>query len=158
MINSGLYSSQVSNWATPQWLFNELDSHYHFTLDPCAEDWNHKCNKWYSEEQDGLKQEWSGERVFMNPPYGREIGKWVEKAIKDITEPSILLLPCRTDTKWFRSIFLHATYIGFVEGRLRFERWCNLAPTPSPFPSCLVVLKYYDQLEPEWVNWVEVIR
>lgn len=79
MVNAGLYSSATDEWATPQQLFDELDREFHFTLDPCASVENHKCAKWYSKSDNGLSKSWSGETVFCNPPYGKEIQKWVAK-------------------------------------------------------------------------------
>jgi site-specific DNA-methyltransferase (adenine-specific) len=66
-------------WATPQKLFDELNKEFNFTLDPCAIPENAKCEKFYTPEDDGLSKDWSNETVFCNPPYGREIGKWVKK-------------------------------------------------------------------------------
>lgn len=74
-----LFSSNTPEWATPQDLFDTLDAEFHFTLDPCSTDENAKCEKHYTKAQDGLKQDWTGERVFCNPPYGREMPKWIEK-------------------------------------------------------------------------------
>ena len=73
------FMSKTDDWATPQKLFDELNSEFGFTLDPCATLTNAKCSKFYTRENDGLSKDWRGERVFMNPPYGREIGKWVKK-------------------------------------------------------------------------------
>lgn len=77
-INSGMMSSKTPEWATPQAFFDELDKEFHFTLDVCATPENAKCTNFFTKEQDGLSQEWSG-MVWMNPPYGREISKWVAK-------------------------------------------------------------------------------
>ena len=77
--NSGMKSSLTDLWATPEYLFKELDREFHFTLDVCADETNHKCERYFSKEIDGLSQPWDGV-CWMNPPYGREIGKWVEKA------------------------------------------------------------------------------
>ena len=66
-------------WETPRWLFDELNREFRFTLDPCATKKNAKCKKFYSKKDDGLSKSWKGERVFMNPPYGRVIGAWVKK-------------------------------------------------------------------------------
>jgi hypothetical protein len=79
MITSGLMSSDSMEWATPQDLFDELDAEFHFTLDACANELNHKVANYYTVEQDGLAQEWTG-TVWMNPPYGRVIGAWMRKA------------------------------------------------------------------------------
>lgn len=79
-MNKGLYTSNTPEWATPQKFFNALNEKWHFTLDPCATKGNAKCLKFYTTEDDGLSKSWDNEYVFMNPPYGREIGKWVKKA------------------------------------------------------------------------------
>lgn len=78
-INAGLMSSATDQWATPQELFEELDREFAFETDVCAEDWNHKCEQYFTPADDGLAQEWSGV-CWMNPPYGREIGTWMRKA------------------------------------------------------------------------------
>ena len=80
MLNNGLFTSNTDLWSTPQDFFDKLNKQFNFTLDPCATDDNHKCIKYFTKEDDGLSKDWSNERVFMNPPYGREIGKWVKKA------------------------------------------------------------------------------
>lgn len=74
-----LYSSRSEEWETPKSLFDELNNQFHFTLDPCSTDENAKCEKHYTKEQDGLKQDWTGETVFCNPPYGKNIGEWCRK-------------------------------------------------------------------------------
>lgn len=73
-------SSSTDQWGTPQELFDELNAKYKFTLDVCASDWNHKCDRYFDEALNGLEQDWSNEVCWMNPPYGREIGKWMAKA------------------------------------------------------------------------------
>lgn len=74
------FSSKTNDWATPQDFFDELNKEFGFELDVCASSKNAKCLNFFSEEDDGLKQNWDNKRIFMNPPYGREIGKWVKKA------------------------------------------------------------------------------
>lgn len=125
-----LYSSKSEEWETPQILFDSLNSIYHFTLDPCATDDNHKCDKYFTKSQNGLLQDWGTETVFCNPPYGRGIIKWVEKCYnhKGI---SVMLLPSRTDTKWFHEYCLPYGKIHFLKGRLKFGGSNNSAPFPS---------------------------
>lgn len=81
-MNKVMYSSKSNEWETPQELFNELNEEFHFTLDPASTHENAKCEKHYTQEEDGLAQDWSGETVFCNPPYGRELPLWIEKAAK----------------------------------------------------------------------------
>lgn len=95
------FSSETDNWATPQDFYDKLNSIFDFTLDPCASDTNHKTAKYFTAADDGLAQSWDGERVFMNPPYGREIGKWVKKASEQKGGLVVCLVPARTDTRWW---------------------------------------------------------
>ena len=134
MINKGLFSSNSNEWATPKDLFNNLNKKFNFTLDPCATDENHKCDKYYTIKQDGLKQSWEGECVFCNPPYGREINKWVKYCYEQHIKHNItvvMLLPSRTDTRWFHDYIYHKSEIIFLKGRLHFNDGTNAAPFPS---------------------------
>lgn len=82
MNNDVLFSSKTDNWETPPEVFKYLDNEFKFTLDPCASNENHKCDKYFTKEENGLLQDWGGQRVYCNPPYGRTVGDWVEKAAK----------------------------------------------------------------------------
>lgn len=121
--------------ATPQSFFDELNNEFNFTLDPCATKENAKCNKFYTKEQDGLKQDWSGERVFCNPPYGKVIGDWVRKCYEESKKSNttvVALIPARTDTRYFHEYIYHkARDIRFIKGRLKFGGCKNSAPFPS---------------------------
>ena len=132
------YSSKSNEWATPQNLFDELNNEFNFTLDPCATDENAKCSKYFTIEDDGLSKDWSNDVVFMNPPYGREIKKWVKKAYEENLKGAtiVCLIPARTDTTyWHDFIFDKADDIRFLRGRLKFGNSKNSAP----FPSAIVV-------------------
>ena len=138
---STMFSSKTDLWSTPQDLFNELNSEFHFDIDVCADESNHKCDKYYSKEQDGLKQIWMG-TAWCNPPYGREIGKWVEKGYNShnlYNNCIVMLLPARTDTKWFHQYIYNNSNaeIRFIKGRLKFGNSKNSAP----FPSMIVIFK-----------------
>ena len=141
MINQGLFSSNSNEWATPTRFFAELDAEFHFTLDPCATKENAKCERYFTKEDDGLAQSWhtrERERVFVNPPYGHEIGKWVKKAYEEskYCEAVVMLIPARTDTSYFHDFIYHkAKEIRFIRGRLHF----NDSPQGAPFPSMVVV-------------------
>lgn len=132
MISETLFSSKSTEWETPKSLFNELNSEFAFTLDVCATDDNHKCDKYFTKQQDGLIQDWENERVFCNPPYGREIIHWVEKCAKH-NGIAVMLLPARTDTKWFHEYIYQKpnASIRFIKGRLKFGGSINSAPFPS---------------------------
>jgi phage N-6-adenine-methyltransferase len=124
-----MFSSATDLWETPQDFFDKLNREFSFETDVCASPQNAKCEKFFSPEQDGLKREWTGV-CWCNPPYGRQIGKWVEKAAKsDATV--VMLLPARTDTKWFHDWILPYAEIRFVRGRLKFGGAENSAPFPS---------------------------
>ena len=119
-----MFSSKTEMWATPQMFFNKINQKFNFTLDVCAIAENAKCERFFTPEIDGLKQTWDGV-CWMNPPYGREIGKWVKKAWEtshfDIGTV-VALLPARTDTKWFHE-YIYQTReceIEFLKGRLKF--------------------------------------
>ena len=133
-ITKGLMSSNTPEWATPQDFFDELDRCYAFTLDPCATKENAKCKKFYTKSQDGLSKCWDGESVFMNPPYGSEIGKWVKKASEIKRGRVVCLLPARTDTRWFHDYIYEKARITFIKGRLKFGG----GKSSAPFPSMLV--------------------
>lgn len=138
MINTGLFSSKTNEWATPKALFEELDKEFHFNLDPCATPENAKCKRFYTIEDDGLIQDWGGHRVFCNPPYGREIGKWVRKCYEESSrcEVVVMLIPARTDTSYFHDFIYHkAKEIRFLRGRLHF----NESKQGAPFPSMIVI-------------------
>lgn len=131
-----MFSSQTDQWATPQDFFDKLNEEFRFTLDPCADEFNHKCDLYYTKEQNGLIQSWGG-RVFCNPPYGREIGKWVKKCYEEVAfydcELAVMLIPARTDTKWFHDYIYNKANveIRFIKGRLKFGNSKNSAPFPS---------------------------
>src|SRR5918996_452882 len=133
------FSNDKMGWGTPQAFFNELDSEFHFTLDVCATARNAKCKDFFTPEQDGLKQEWRGV-CFCNPPYGDEIGKWVEKAYKESRKENcivVMLIPSRTDTRWWHDYVLKASEVRSIKGRLKFEG----AKDSAPFPSAVVVFR-----------------
>lgn len=131
------FSSATDEWATPQALFDQYDWIYHFTLDPCSTDENAKCEKHYTREHDGLAQDWSGERVWMNPPYGREIGKWMKKAYEASLAGALVvcLVPARTDTRWWHDYAMKAN-IHFLKGRVKF----GAGAQGAPFPSAIVTM------------------
>ena len=118
--------SQRTNWQTPAALYAELDREFHFTMDPCPPNY----------KQDGLKMKWTGV-VYCNPPYGRMIGNWVRKAHYSHIEGTIvvLLLPARTDTRWFHD-YLGDAELRFIKGRLHFDD-----RGPAPFPSVIAILR-----------------
>ena len=125
-----MFTSNTFEWSTPQAVYDKLNDEFHFTLDPCATDLNHKCDKYYTLEDDGLKQDWTGERVFLNPPYGRQIGNWMKK-LKDSKVFGVALIPARTDTRWFWDNVLGTAEIRFIKGRIKFGDGKGSAPFAS---------------------------
>lgn len=135
-LTEGMYTSNTDQWATPIELFNILDKEFNFEVDVCAGEDNHKCPVYYSKEDNGLIQDWGRRRCFMNPPYGREIGKWTKKAVESAKKGAIVvgLLPNRTDTAWYEDV-MKAYEIRLIKGRLHFNDGIN----PAPFPSIIAV-------------------
>ena len=133
MNTNGIFSSATDEWTTPPEVFSELDREFSFTLDPCSTNENAKCENHYTKQEDGLKKSWGGHSVFMNPPYGRQIGKWVQKAFEEAQKENtsvVCLIPARTDTKWFHDYCILGE-IRFIRGRLKFGGSKNSAPFPS---------------------------
>lgn len=131
-----LFSSQTCEWATPLDLFAKLDKEFRFTLDPCSTSENAKCEKFFTIRENGLSQSWEGERVFVNPPYGNQLSKWVKKAHQErLKAYVVMLLPARTDTRWWHNYIYGQAEIRFLKGRLKFGASKNSAP----FPSVLVI-------------------
>lgn len=123
-----MFSSKSDEWETPQNLFDELNKEFHFTLDPCSTHDNHKCEKYYTMEDDGLSKSWLGETIFVNPPYSK-IKDWVRKCYEESKHATIvMLIPSRTDTKYQHDcIFKYAKAICFIKGRLKFGNQNNSA-------------------------------
>ena len=131
------FSSASDLWSTPQEFFDTLNAEFHFTVDVCATQENAKCSTFFTKQDDGLKQKWCGV-VWMNPPYGREIGQWMDKAYASMQEGAtvVCLVPARTDTAWWHSYAVQGE-IRFIRGRLKFGGQVNSAP----FPSAVVIFK-----------------
>ena len=132
-----MFSSASDEYSTPQAFFDALNAEFHFTLDPCSTDENAKCANHYTKAQDGLAQDWTGERVFCNPPYGREMPKWIAKCAEHGARGgvAVMLIPARTDTKAFHDYIYGRAEIRFIKGRLKFGDSKN----PAPFPSMVVI-------------------
>jgi len=123
-----VFKSTTVEWPTDKAVYDALDREFHFNYDPCPSD----------ATEDGLATlfvPWHGLRCWVNPPYGRIIRRWVERAHE--AEVAVFLLPARTDTSWFAYCLEHATEIRFVRGRLKFGG----AKNSAPFPSVIVIFK-----------------
>jgi site-specific DNA-methyltransferase (adenine-specific) len=138
------FSSDDQTWTTPQKFYDQLNEEFNFTLDPCCSKESAKCDHYFTEEDDGLIQDWSDHVVFMNPPYGREIPQWIEKAHNEYLKGAtvVCLIPSRTDTRYWHNWIFPLYYenkieIRFLKGRLKFGN----AKTSAPFPSVVIVYK-----------------
>ena len=131
------FASRSAEWETPPDLFKRLDAQYHFTLDVCATAENAKCPAYLYEAVDGLSKPWDGV-CWMNPPYGRQIGRGVRKAYESAQAGAtvVCLLPARTDTAWWHDYCMKGQ-VTFLRGRLTFVG----AKHPAPFPSAIVVFE-----------------
>ena len=132
-------TSLSCEWSTPQWIFDKLHEEFAFTLDVCATKENAKCEFYFTKDNlgGGLFEDWVGVACWMNPPYGREIVKWVKKAYEESLKGAtvICLLPARPDTRWWHDYVMKAKEIRFIKGRLKFGG----AKNSAPFPSCVVI-------------------
>jgi phage N-6-adenine-methyltransferase len=142
-MNKALLSSNNMCWCTPQAFFDELNKEFDFKLDAAATDNTAKCAMYFTPETDGLNQSWDvGGSVFCNPPYGRDIGKWVKKAYLEAKNGGakiVLLIPARTDTSYFHNYIYGKAEIRFLRGRLYFTDENGNKTNPAPFPSMLVI-------------------
>lgn len=137
-MNKVLFSSRSDEWETPIDIYNKLDAEFHFDLDPCSTDSNHKCDKYFTKEINGLSKNWGGRRVFCNPPYSN-ISEWVEKAYRESQQDHtliVLLIPARTDTRYFHDYIYQRSEIRFIKGRLKFS-----GKGSAPFPSMIVIFR-----------------
>lgn len=121
--NNGRYNGNGREWVTPPEVFDPLHAEFSFTLDPCAKPSNAKAARFFTEDDDGLQQDWGRERVFMNPPYGREVYAWTRKAREAAARGALVvgLLPASTDLKWWHDdVVGHASELRWLRGRVRF--------------------------------------
>jgi len=138
------FSSQTDAWETPQDFFDKLNKIHNFTLDVCATPENAKCAQYLTKEINGLIADWHDHVCWMNPPYGREIGKWIKKA-HEASRPNwqhkgakvVCLLPARTDTAYWHDYIIPHGKVEFLKGRLKFGN----AIFNAPFPSAIVIFE-----------------
>lgn len=131
------FRSDRDDWETPEFLFRGLNAEFGFELDVCAEAETAKCRRYFDRRTDGLKKRWEGV-CWMNPPYGRSIGKWMEKAYEESLRGAtvVCLVPARTDTRWWHQYATRGE-IRYLRGRLKFGN----ADAGAPFPSAIVVFR-----------------
>lgn len=145
-----MFSSNDMTWTTPQDFFDELDREFGFTLDPCCLPETAKCATFFTPEDNGLAQSWAGHIVFMNPPYGREIVHWIEKAYYESLNGAtvVCLIPARTDTRYWHDYCMKADEIRLLRGRLKFGNSANAAP----FPSAIVIFRGKRLIRPIFIE------
>jgi len=141
MIHRTLYASRSEDWETPQHLYDRLDAIFAFALDACAAPSNAKARAFFTRAEDALAQDWAPYgRVWLNPPYGREIGRWMAKAYEESRKGALILalVPARTDTRWWHASVSGKALVTFLPGRLKFLR-DGQSLSPAPFPSALLL-------------------
>lgn len=136
MVAPAFFTSLIQEYGTPQWLFDALDAEFHFDLDVCATAENTKCVRFFTKEANGLGQRWLGV-CWMNPPYGKDIRKWIEKARDESRcgATVVCLLPARTNTRWWFEVVADAAEVRFIHPKLKFDG----AEHVAPFPSAIVI-------------------
>lgn len=149
-VNVGLFTSTTDEWPTPPELFATLNAEFGFTLDPCADESNATCARYFTKADDGILQTWDGV-VYMNPPYGRQIGAWLRKAWESSLDGAtvVCLIPARTDTAYWHDYAMRAAEVRFIRGRLNFSNQRQTdrresgesAAHNAPFPSVLVIFR-----------------
>lgn len=145
MMNEVHFSSVDQTWCTPSEFYKMLDEEFDFELDPSCTEKTAKCERFFTPETDGLSQSWevhNGRAVFCNPPYGKELKKWVKKAFEESKKgvTIVLLIPSRTDTSYFHDYIYGRTEIRFIRGRLKFEdENGNASRNSAPFPSLVAI-------------------
>lgn len=141
-MNSALLSSKKMDWCTPQKFYDKLNEEFSFVADVAATEKNKKAPICYTPETDGLSNTWVlGGAVFCNPPYGKEIGKWVKKAYEEAQKGAtvVMLIPARTDTSYFHDYIYGKAEVRFVRGRLKFTDDNGAEQNAAPFPSMVVI-------------------
>ena len=136
-----IFSRSTDEWETPSDVYKALDDEFHFTLDPCATKENRKCEKYFTAEENGLEKNWGGEIVFCNPPYSR-VRDWVKKCSDESAHATVvMLIPARTDTRWFHDYVYGKAEVRFIRGRLHYSN----SKYSCPFPSMIVVFREDEQ-------------
>jgi site-specific DNA-methyltransferase (adenine-specific) len=159
-----LYSSKRQDWGTPQALFDALHEEFGFGLDAAATAENAKCLHYIDKDSlfetledpmpgslwanwpalipgsefSSRRQEWiCKQAIWLNPPYGKDIGKWIKKAYRESLRGCtvVVLTFVRSDTKWWHDWAMKAAEIRLIKGRIKFEG----APSAAPAPSCLLI-------------------
>ena len=133
-------------WETPPEVFEPLNEEFNFELDVAATEQNAKCPRFFTREQDGLKQDWKANAVWCNPPYS-QVSKWVKKAYEEVRKGNakkvVMLVFAKTDTRWFHEYIYHKAEIRFIKGRVKFLLNGQKQKHAAPFPSMIVIWRYH---------------
>ena len=138
-------------WETPVYFFNLLDKIFHFTLDPCADLKNTKCERFFTKEMNGLLQDWKGEKVFVNPPFS-DVKNWVIKCYNEGQKENtivVMILPSRTDTQYWHDFIMKAHKIWFAKGRVNFLINGEKTKNGSTFPLAIIIFKKTNNTYPK---------
>lgn len=146
MQHAAAFMSQKQDWTTPKPFFDYWNRNYRFTLDAAAEPHNALCDRYFTPEDDALSKDWENETVWLNPPYGPGIGKWVKKAYEESQKGAevVMLIPARTETSWWHEYVMQAREIVLIRGRMRFGG----SQVNAPFPSCVVIFDPWHKSDP----------
>lgn len=140
-LDGKFFESKRQDWETPQDLFAPLHAEFGFTLDAAASPPNAKAATYFTEDQDGLRQDWGRHVVWLNPPYGSKsrLSDWVRKSYQASRAGAtvVALIPARTNTVWFHDYCLGAAEVRFLKGRPKFVGCVH----GLPFPLCLVIFR-----------------
>jgi len=134
--------TENNRWATPLEIFKPLHAEFKFQLDVCAEDWNTKVSSaYFTPQNDGFSKDWFPYSCWMNPPYGREIAKWVKKAYEESIRGAtvVCLVPSRTETAWWHDYCLKGE-VRFIRGRIHFTDVNGKSGRPR-FGSAVVIFR-----------------
>jgi len=130
-------------WGTPPEIFNPINDEFKFTLDVCAIAENSKCDRFFTPDDDGLKQSWENEVCWCNPPYGKDVPKWCKKALQESYRgaTTVLLIPCKTNTNWWHDIVIANAEVRFLRGRVKFIQNGQQFTQALPWPLAFVVFR-----------------
>ena len=152
------FTSTRQDWTTPKSLYNVLDAEFHFEWDLAASDTNHLAPNFFTEEDSALRNTWTGS-CWLNPPYGgsgeNSLQRWIRKAYEETRKDGttvVMLIPARTNTKWFANYCLKAKEIRFIIGRPKFGG----ADHGLPQPLVLVVFENTNApIKTTWLNYAD---
>jgi len=142
-----LKTENSQEWQTPRWLFDALNHCHHYTVDAASAHDNALCAKHWTKAENGLTQDWSHERVWLNPPFDA-IKDWLRKANYEVVRlwrcPHVTaIVPVRSDTQWWHE-FVMPHEVWFVRGRVQFTIPGQRAYS-CPFPTAVVCMTRSDQ-------------